>query len=251
MEPSMSPGILTAIIAASAGIAGVVVKTIYDATIERIKVKRENRGIFFEERRVAYDEFLASHNRQLKYQEGLKDLALIARAGKQVKPEILSAFPDSSLPDLVNALEKIRKLTRTYAVVEAAESIVSLHGDISAATRLYGSEPSAIYGLPLFLGYRLIEDKKLEFIAAYRHDLGIGHPEGARKNFPKIERKHTSPDPEETLRNYLKCGPHILNEAYKVSDGAELEILDIDRGFLDTPKIRAMIQDQNESHPEV
>jgi hypothetical protein len=243
----MDTSILNSLIAAGAATGGILVKMAYDASIESLKAKRETTGKFAEERKRLYDEFLELHKEELKYQKGLQELTLIARAGKEVKEEIIAEFPQSPLPALVDVLDKMRRVTHTHEIVKVGERIVALHGDASTALRYFMMEESAVYGLPLFLCNKLGEDQALEFISIYRKDLGIGIPKGAEKSYPVIDRGWPIVDAEQQLRRYLRSGIMHTSDFSPPANSDGRLLTEGDRRLLESPRFRVMIRSEPNS----
>lgn len=238
----MDSAIATSLIAAGSAIGGMAIKTVIDLAIERTRNRKSDIERFIEERKAVYDEFLRLNKDQFRYRAELKKLTLIARAGLQVRPEVTSGFPPSPMEDLVESLEKIRRMARTYEVVQVAERIVRLHGDGAAALRFFLQSDHLTYGLPLFLADRLGEDQTREFVAAYRRDLRIGPPEGASPDFPMIDRDMPMPlvQAEEHLRLHLQHDPTAARD---VNLAAPRPLAAEDARLLETPEYRAMILD--------
>lgn len=247
----MDSAIATSLIAAGSATGGILLKMIYDATIERIKSRKEKSTLFLQERKKAYDEFIVSNTAETEYRARLGDLTLIARAGLQVKPEVLANFPTSPMKDLVSALEAIRRLAHTHEIVKIAERIVRLHGDASAAMRLYMVNDELTYGLPLFLVDRFGEDCILEFVAAYRKDLGIGPPKGARKDFPIMDRglPMSLHEAERFLRIHLGPVSGQRTSLPWPETGTGKPLTAKDSSLLATPKFRALLVDDGDQQP--
>lgn len=248
----MDKAILTSVIAAGSALSGIILKMTYDAIIESFKSHKEKRNRFIEERKLIYDEFLEANKDHVAYLKRLQEVTLIARAGKQLTPEVMRDFPESSMPRLVEALEKIRRIAYTHEIVKIAERIVSLHGDASGALRYYLSNESLMYGLPLFLVNRLGEDQVREFIAAYRKDLGMGAPKGGPETFPIIHRDYpiakSTEHAEEILRIHLKADPHATGKVENWPNiGNGKPLVDDDAKLLETPEFRSMILDGDSS----
>jgi hypothetical protein len=248
----MNLSIVTSLIAASSAASGVLLKMFYDATAGRVKRRNENSDRFIGERKSLYDDFLAFNKAHIDYRGRLQELSLIARAGQQVRPEVLAQFPESKLKDLVETLGKMRLLARTNEIVRIAERIIALHGDAAAALRYYATSDNIAYGLPLFLADRFGEDQVLEFISAYRTDLRVGPPEGGGRSFPIIERNLPMPitEAERFLRNTLRSDPAAGQGSAiwpEPTIGKQLTREDI--RLLSTPRFTALIQNPQQPTP--
>lgn len=244
----MDTAITTSLIAAGSALGGVLVKMAYDATIEKIHTKKENWQRFIDERKAVYDEFLRLNKEEFRYRGELQKIALIARAGRQVRPEVLEQFPDSPMSDLVETLEKIRRIARTYEVVQIAERVIRLHGDAATALRFFVQSDSITYGLPLFLANRLGGDQVLEFIAAYRRDLLIGPPKGASGNFPIIDRGMpvSISEAEQNLRIHLRNEPAAARDSESFSPATSPKVLtEKDAQLLEKPQYRSLILEED------
>lgn len=238
----MDTAILTTLIATGAATGGVLLKMAYDAIIESGRRRRENQDRFIDERKRIYDDFLRLNKEQLRYRNRLQQVTLIARAGQQIRPEVLMNFPDSPMEDLTNTLEKMRQVTRTSELVKVAERIIRLHGDGAAALRYYLQHDDLAYGLPLFLANRLGEDQTLEFISAYRRDLHIGPPKGAASDFPIISRglPISIAEAEEELRSHLQRSPHAVRD-FELMPGSARPLTAEDIRELSTVRYRNLI----------
>jgi hypothetical protein len=120
------------------------------------------------------------------------------------------AFPDSAMPYLVAALDRVRRLARGYVVISSAEAIVRLFGDMASANRAALEEPGPNDEITWFLLQRFLEDRVSEFLHGYRDDLGIGAPAGAPKRWPIPERAHpVSLDESERVvrEHFTRKGP--------------------------------------------
>ncbi|MFJ2346480.1 hypothetical protein [Streptomyces antimycoticus] len=244
----MDVAISTSLIAAGSAVGGVVIKTVYDGVIERIRANKENQQRFIGERKAAYDDFLRYNKEHVKYRAALQRVTLVARAGLQVQPEVIQDFPPSRMGDLVETLDRIRRLAHRHEVVKVAERVVSLHGDAATALRFYLQSESLNYGLPLFLADRLGEDQILEFISAYRRDLLIGPPKGAPGNFPIVDRglSMSPARAEQVLRQHLQAYPEARNIDPSAFGGTSRPLTERDMQDLDSPEFRAIIADSND-----
>lgn len=169
---------------------GVLLKIAYDSLAARRD--RRTRGLerFAEERRAAYDQFLGAVKAQRGYDQALWDLAGRARAGETEMPDDeREAFPASAFPELVEALERVRRLARGYTVISSAEAIVRLFGDATGAVRAAVEDPGPNDDITWFVLQRLLDDRVGEFLHGYREDLGIGSPSGGPKRWPIVDRE--------------------------------------------------------------
>jgi hypothetical protein len=106
----------------------------------------------------------------------------------EITDEEREAFPESSLPDLVAALQRVRRLAHGYSVITSAEAIVRLFGDMASASRAALEEPGLNDEITWFLLQRFLDDRVSELVHCYRTDLGLGLPSGAPKGWPMAER---------------------------------------------------------------
>jgi len=234
----LDTAVLTTIIASGSAACGAALKMVYDAVTDRIKSNRANAERYIDERKAAYDQFWAEHKRQVTHNQKLMELGLISRVGKDVKRGVLEDFPDSSMSALADALDEIRRLARTEEIVRVCSRIVALHGDTAAALRYFANEPTDQYGLPYFLANRLREDQELEFIAAYRKDLGIGYPAGASEDWPKAKRPYPLAGMEQTLHAHLH-----LESPTREGQAVSKAITEKDANLLSSPRMRVLLAD--------
>lgn len=108
---------IVAIIGAASALGGVALKIAYDSLRENTKSKRDSADRFLSERKVAYDAFWTAHKQVTQDAERLRELALIVRAGKDVKDGVMESVPPSSMPKLIDALDAIRRIARTNEIV--------------------------------------------------------------------------------------------------------------------------------------
>lgn len=242
----MDTAITTTLIASGSAIAGILMKMVYDSAGSRIASKRANADRFLAERKVAYERFWSAHKKVVDHNRQLHDVTLLARAGKNVKPEVIENFPPSSMGDLVAALEEIRRVARTSEIVEICERIVAMHGAISSAMRHFLQNDNIAYGLPFFLANRLTEDQELEFTLAYRDDLGIGLPERANKEWLTVSRPWPSVHAERIFHAHVKHG--ISKEHGEQQYPKPLTERDI--ALIESPKFQAMIVTERPSASE-
>jgi hypothetical protein len=168
---------------------GVLAKIAYDSVAARRRRQEQGLERFADARRAAYDDFLSAVERQRGYDQSLRRLVDRARLGKtEITEEEREAFPDSPMADLVVALDQVRRLARDYSVITSAEAIVQLFGDMAGALRAALEVPGPNDEITWFLLQRFLEDRVREFLHGYRKDLGLGHPSGAPKRWPIVER---------------------------------------------------------------
>lgn len=208
MDADETSALALALVAGGFSAFGVLAKIAYDAVVDRRNRRTHGVERFADERRAAYDDFLAAVERQRRYVHALHELGERARAGEtELSDEERDAFPLSAMPDLIAALDRVRRLARGYAVVTSAEALVRLFGDIASAERVALQTPGPDDEITWFLLQRFIEDRMSEFLHAYRDDLGLGPPSGAPKRWPVVERARPMPleDSERVLRAILKA----------------------------------------------
>lgn len=227
---------IAALIGAASALGGVGLKIAYDSLQERGRSRQARTNRFLDDRKHAYDAFWSAHKEVTREGELLRELALIARAGRSVKDEVLETFPPSSMPKLVDALDSLRRIALTSGIVTISERMVALHGDARAALRELHENPTRNYGLPWFLASRLREDQEREFVLAYRQDLGLGPPAGSPPDWPVAQRPFNPAEAEALLSLHLRRGPAELKVGV-----AELSTKDAK--ILDNPRIKAMLAD--------
>ncbi len=84
---------IAAVIGAASALGGVALKIVYDSVREHSKAKRDADDKFLNERKEAHDTFWSAHKEVTQDAERLRELALIVRAGKDVKDDVLESFP--------------------------------------------------------------------------------------------------------------------------------------------------------------
>ncbi|UUW92505.1 hypothetical protein [Pimelobacter simplex] len=169
---------------------GVLAKIAYDGLAARRDRRAQRLDRFADERRVTYDDFLSTVEKQRAYDQSLHRLLDRVRAGETEMTELeREAFPEPPMTDLVAALERVRRLARSYAVITSAEAIVHLFADMASALRAALAEPGPNDEITWFLLQRFLEDRVSEFVHGYRDDLGLGAPSGAPKRWPVVERE--------------------------------------------------------------
>jgi hypothetical protein len=197
--------LLIPVIAGSFMIAGVLLKMIYDAIVARREGKRADREHLSSERRDVYEHFLQSLRRERHYWSELHKLQEAHARGEEVPQERLDAFPASPMGELVDALEAIRRVARTYQVITSAESVVRLFADMAAASRAAITTPGPNDEITWFLLQRFSEDREKEFVFAYREDLGIGRPKGGPRHYPRPKRPRPADQSESILRAVMSA----------------------------------------------
>lgn len=223
--------LLSAAIGAVSALGGVLLKLLYDRRVERNKQAFDLDARFLSERRTVYDDFLTHHHAQATRSGELRELSLIVRDGGEApRLETLSDFPASRMAELIGALESIKRLARSYALIRSAEQIVRLHGDLATANkkmlevvtstesrRDLTNDEKQQDDILWFVLKNMLRDRELEFVYAYRSELGIGDPHAGPSQFPMearirpfsldesehIVRAHVLPD---HLRNPQACG---------------------------------------------
>jgi hypothetical protein len=164
---------------------------------------------FADERRAAYDDFLSAVESQRVYVQSLRRLLDRVRLGEtEFADDEREAFPESSMPDLVAALERVRRLAHDYSIITSTEAIVRLFGDMASSSRATLEEPGPNDEITWFLLQRFLDDRVSEFVHGYRADLGLGPPSGAPKGWPEMEWKR--PVPLEESERILRA--HIPNK---------------------------------------
>jgi hypothetical protein len=226
----------TTIVASATAIGGIIIKMAYDSAAEHIGRRHSQADKFLDERKAAYDDFLAAHRRQVKARDFLHDLGLILRANKDVKSGVIENAPPSAMGDLVETFQTLRRLAHTSRIVEISQRMIALHGDASSALRKFVTDDSLYYGLAYFLACRLQEDQELEFIANYREDLGLKPPIGASKEYPRVKRPWPLPLAERILHVHLNQWP---KESIQVDNAKALTEKDVK--FLNSPRLQALI----------
>jgi hypothetical protein len=90
-------------------------------------------------------------------------------------------------------------------VITAAEAIVQLFLDMTAASRPALETPANDDEITWFVLQRLMDDRISEFVHGYREDLGLGHPVGAPKTWPVVQRKRpwTMEQSETIIRTHI------------------------------------------------
>ncbi|WP_219502085.1 hypothetical protein [Nonomuraea ceibae] len=243
----MNISLATSLIAAGSAMAGILIKILYDGIIEKIKYAKERNAKFLDERKALYDKFLQLHRDVYAYQEKLHDIGLLARAGKIVKPEVIANFPDSPMHDFTSCLQEVRRMAHSIEIIKSAEQMVALRGDAATALKIFLADDSEMYGLPYFLANRLGEDQELEFVAAYRKELGIGPPKGAPKNYPVPSRPWPIDKAQAHFKSFLRHTPkaHIKDSDYK--EGVSKKLTKEDVRLLESPRFKELIKNDEPS----
>lgn len=181
--------LVVAAIAGAFTLVGIALKMLFDYWSERARTRRELRKDVMPARREAYDAFIDAERRQRAYIKALAALYRRHLSGEtELSQEEQESFGASALPELVSALDRIEVVAGDYSVIQAAQNIIRLFGDMATALRLAITAPGPNDEQIWFLLQRFEEDREREFVFAYRKDLGLGAPAGAPKKFP-----HTQP----------------------------------------------------------
>jgi hypothetical protein len=169
---TVSPLVLT-LVAGGFTTLGVVLKMGYDAIAARQVAKKESLERFAVERREAYERFYNAIKKQLESDKALHDLIEAhSKEGKtEISDEEKAAFPSSGMPELVTALEEIRRLARSYAVIRSAEAIFRLFVDMIRCLRTTLDDPGPNDEIAWFLLQRFLEDRIDEFVHALSRDI--------------------------------------------------------------------------------
>ena len=200
--------IFSALIGASAALLGIGAKMLFDGVSTRKLQRREDSRILLVERKAAFEKFLSANRKYLTYQKRLHDLMPAAARGEEAPPGVLDQFPKSPMPELVESLEEVRGVARTYAVIHAADSIVQLHGDLAVALGHCLAAPDDPNNeITLFLLKRFAEDREREFMYAFRDELGLGLPEGAPIGYG-MPRNPQLASAESYVRRHLSFSSH-------------------------------------------
>lgn len=121
MEPggtasAVSP-LIVAIVAGLFTLLGVVLKMLYDYLSDRAKNRREFIHQILPARREAYDAFIETEKRERAYISRLNDLYQRHLAGVvEMSQAEQDDFPESALPDLIAARDRIELVAGDYAV---------------------------------------------------------------------------------------------------------------------------------------
>ena len=202
---AVSPLVLT-LVAGGFTTLGVVLKIGYDTVAARRATERAGLDRFAQERREAYERFYTLVQKQRKETDAIHKLIVASHGGKtDISDEEQAAFPPSVLSELITVSDQIRHLARLYSVITAAEAIVQLFLDMTAANRAALEMPASDDEITWFVLQRLTDDRISEFVHGYRKDLGLGPPVGAPKTWPVIQRKRPWPveQSEAILRAYI------------------------------------------------
>lgn len=205
VPPNVSP-LGLALIAGGFTILGVVLKIAYDSVIAWRMSRNEREYRLAPQRREAYDAFLAATQSMRHYHNAMSRLVEEYKAGRtQISEEEQTRFPHSSLAELTEAHEAVRRLAGSYALITSGDAIVQLFADMTAAERSALETPGPNDQITLFLLQRFLDDRILEFTHSYRQDLGLGHPQGGPKNYPIVDRVRpvSLDESERILRTHL------------------------------------------------
>ncbi len=186
---AVSPLVLT-LVARGFTIFGVALKIGYDSLAARRAAKNAGLERFSDERRQIYERVYQLVQRQLAGDKALYGLVLEHREGKtEISDEEKARVPPTALAELITTLDEIRRLARIHSVITAAEAIVQLFADMTRATAAALEQPGPNDEITWFLLQRFLEDRIAEFVHGYREDLGLGHPKGAPKTWPVVQRE--------------------------------------------------------------
>jgi hypothetical protein len=200
---AVSPLVLT-LVAGGFTIVGVTLKIGYDSLAARRATKSEGLGRFAKERREAYELFYSLTQQQRKETIAIRELIVAHQHGKtEISDDEQAALPPSVLAELITAMDQVRHLARMYSVITAAEAIVQLFVDMSRALRAGLENPGPNDEITWFLLQRFLEDRISEFVHGYREDLGLGHPVGAPKTWPIVERPWQPDQSEAIVRSLI------------------------------------------------
>ncbi len=184
-----SPLVLT-LVAGGFTTFGIVLKIGYDTTAARRATKSTGLDRFAKERRETYERFYTLVQQQRKEADAIRKLIVASHGGKtDISDEEQAAFPPSVLGELITALDQIRRLARLYSVITAAEAIVQLFIDMTAASRPALEASASDDEITWFVLQRLMDDRISEFVHGYREDLGLGSPVGGPKTWPVVQRE--------------------------------------------------------------
>lgn len=184
-----SPLVLT-LVAGGFTTFGVLLKIGYDTIAARRATKSARLDRFAQERREAYERFYTQVQQQRKRTDALRKLIVASHEGRtDISDEEQASFPPSVLDELIISLDQVRRLARMYSVITATEAIVQLFLDMTAANRPALETPANDDEITWFVLQRLMDDRISEFVHGYREDLGLGHPVGAPKTWPVVQRK--------------------------------------------------------------
>jgi hypothetical protein len=185
---------------------GVMLTIGYEALAARRANKNAGMDRFAQERREAYERFYTLFQQQRRYTNALRQLIVASHKGKtDISDEEQAAFPSSALGELITSLEQVRRLARLYSVITAAEAIVQLFLDMTAANRPALEAPARDDEITWFVLERLMDERISEFVHSYREDLGLGSPAGAPKKWPVVQRKRpwSVEQPETIVRAHI------------------------------------------------
>jgi hypothetical protein len=181
---------------------------LYDYWSERARSRRELHKEILPARREAYDAFIDAERRQRAYIKELDSLYHRHLAGEtEMRQEEQDNFSASALPDLIAARDRIELVAGDYSVIQAAQNIIRLFGDMATARKAAMTSPTSNDDLVWFLLQRFEEDREREFVYAYRKDLGLGVPAGAPKNFPVPSRPWPLGEAEALVMASLQAHP--------------------------------------------
>lgn len=185
---------------------GVLLKIGYDSITAWRVGRREQLARMAPERRAAYERFLTATQQMRRYHTAMNRLIEEQKhGGVEIGADEQAAFPSSSLAELIEAQETLWRLARSYSLITAADAIVQLFIDMTAAERSALECPDQNDEITWFLLQRFLDDRIAEFTYAYRDDLGLGHPKGGPKTFPIVDRERpvSLHESEQILRAHL------------------------------------------------
>jgi hypothetical protein len=200
-----SPLVLT-LVAGGFTTFGVLLKIGYDTIAARRATRSARLDRFAQERREAYERFYTQVQQQRKRTDALRTLIVASHEGKtDISEKEQAAFPPSVLDELITSLDQVRRLARLYSVITAAEAIVQLFLDMTAASRPALETPANDDEITWFVLQRFMDDRISEFVHGYRLDLGLGRPVGAPKTWPVVQRKRpwTIEQSETIIRTHI------------------------------------------------
>jgi hypothetical protein len=205
MPDTVSP-LLLALVAGGFTVLGVLLKIVFDVIAARRAADAEHVALLAPERREAYERFLGALRLERDFWGEMHKLAEAQGRGEEVEQQRLDDFPRSPMGELMQALDEVRRVARTYPAISSAENIVRLFADMAAASRAAITEPGPNDKITWFLLQRFQDDREREFVYTYREDLGLGPPVGAPKQYPVVERPWPLDAAEAVVRGQFLAG---------------------------------------------